>query len=771
MRIKLIALAFLLLLPVTAHAQGTSKAKGVLNTEISTSFPDNMAGAITPAIMRNTLNDLIASWQQYIAFNTQLGTSYNILGSDYGQIVSFNNANPVTAVAPQPTGSLSIFNFYVTNLGAGTVTLTATGGTINGLASFTIPTNQSYWFVSDQTGTNYRSFALAAAAAAGFNTQIQFNSGGNFGASANLTWVNPTLTIGLANTSTGILAMNGGASGTVTITPQAVAGSPTLTLPNTTGTLASTVSSPLALNTTTGQISIVGAYGGVLAGVGPPAFTTTPTLGVAGTTTGTLALTSGASGGGTITLNPISTTGTYNWNFPTGAGSSNQILQSGGGSATAMAWSTATYPATTTTNQILWSSSANSIGGLTTANNGVLGTSNTGVPSITTTPALGVAATTTGTLAIASGASGSGAITLNPIAGTGSYNWNFPTSAGSSGAPLLSGGGGVVPMTFGTLGLSFGGTNNTLTANNGGVVWSDTTKLNILAGTITANQALLSGSTATPAWSSATYPATTTINQLLWSSAANSIGGLATLNSGMLNTNASGVPSITITPTLGVAATSTGTLALSSGANATTITIAPPSAGGNATFRLPEGTGSNTQVLTTDGSGNTKWVSVAGTGTVTSVTCSGGINCSPNPIVGAGTVTADIATNANIWAGTANKVLDAGNVFNSAGGLTTLTPAAVVTPDFNTGFNFAMTLTSNVTIGNPINTKVGQTGCIMLLQDASGSRLINYYNNWHFAGTTTPALSTGAGSIDQLCYLVRSTGTTTPIMANLNKNF
>jgi hypothetical protein len=142
------------------------------------------------------------------------------------------------------------------------------------------------------------------------------------------------------------------------------------------------------------------------------------------------------------------------------------------------------------------------------------------------------------------------------------------------------------------LSLANGGTNNSLTANNGGIVWSDASKLNILSGTATANQMLVSGSTATPAWSTntvpvtdvkgdiwyasatnvisglaiggtgtimtvaaglpawttATYPSTTTINQLLYSSSANVVAGLATANNGVLFTSAGGVPSIGTAP-------------------------------------------------------------------------------------------------------------------------------------------------------------------------------------------------------------------------------
>ena len=60
-----------------------------------------------------------------------------------------------------------------------------------------------------------------------------------------------------------------------------------------------------------------------------------------------------------------------------------------------------------------------------------------------------------------------------------------------------------------------------------------------------------SGAATGLAWSTATYPLTTTINQLLYSSAANTVAGLATANSAQLVTNASGVPAFSGTMTNG----------------------------------------------------------------------------------------------------------------------------------------------------------------------------------------------------------------------------
>jgi hypothetical protein len=60
----------------------------------------------------------------------------------------------------------------------------------------------------------------------------------------------------------------------------------------------------------------------------------------------------------------------------------------------------------------------------------------------------------------------------------------------------------------GQLSLARGGSNASLVASNGGIVYSTATAMAILAGTATAQQMLQSGASGAPAWSTATWPAT-----------------------------------------------------------------------------------------------------------------------------------------------------------------------------------------------------------------------------------------------------------------------
>ncbi len=112
-------------------------------------------------------------------------------------------------------------------------------------------------------------------------------------------------------------------------------------------------------------------------------FTMTGATSITFPTSGTLATTSSASGiVNSATANQLAYYATTSAAVSgVGPGSAGQLFQSNG-SGSAPAYTTATYPATTTANQLLYSSATNTVAGITGANNGVLITNNTGVPSL-----------------------------------------------------------------------------------------------------------------------------------------------------------------------------------------------------------------------------------------------------------------------------------------------------------------------------------------------------------------------------------------------------
>lgn len=540
---------------------------------------------------------------------------------------------------------------------------------------------------------------------------------------------NPIL--GIPGTSTGEIGLAGATSGTATIRAQAAAGTPVLLLPTGSGTIPSSVSAPLALNATTGALSITGLAGGVLAGAGP-AFTMTPALGATGVATGSIAFNGFTSG--SVVLTPQSAAGTPVITFPN----------------------------------------------------------------------------TSGTIAVGA----TSPLVLNATTG----GLTCPTCVTSSGGGAIT---GTAPISVSAAGVvSINAPYVSLTASNGGIVYSGSTNLAILAGTATANQMLQSGASAAPAWSTSTWPATTTINQILYSSSANTVAGLATANGGILNTSSGGVPSITATPLLGVAGTTMGTLRLS-GSTSGVITITPQATAGTATMTLPNASGTfavsasaplalsaTTGNLTVTGAAGTVLAGATPAFTATPVlgvagstvgtigfqnATSGTITLSP--VTGAlGTVTLSLpaatdqlvarattdtltnktynaqgtgnvfqldgvtvtgkAANSDYLAGTSTAKLIAPSVIYQAE--TTTTFGTTTTFDFATFINTAVTLTGNITTMTLSNVTAGKAGTIAFIQDGTGSRTAAFSTTFKFASGSVPTLSTTANAIDILTYSCRS---------------
>jgi hypothetical protein len=88
----------------------------------------------------------------------------------------------------------------------------------------------------------------------------------------------------------------------------------------------------------------------------------------------------------------------------------------------------------------------------------------------------------------------------------------------------------------------------------------------------------------------------------------------------------------------------------------------------------------------------------------------------------------------------------------------TITDAATITVDGATFINAVITLEGNRTLGTWSNAKVGQSGYIRVVQDATGSRTLAYHGDYEFAFGSTPTLSTAANAEDLLFYQVIASG-------------
>ena len=103
------------------------------------------------------------------------------------------------------------------------------------------------------------------------------------------------------------------------------------------------------------------------------------------------------------------------------------------------------------------------------------------------------------------------------------------------------------------------------------------------------------------------------------------------------------------------------------------------------------------------------------------------------------------------------------------GTISALTDGATITADFAVANNFSVTLGGSRTLANPSNQTAGQSGCIWITQDGTGSRTLAYGSQWDFTGGTAPTLSTAAAAVDCLVYAVQSsTKITATLVTNLS---
>jgi len=307
--------------------------------------------------------------------------------------------------------------------------------------------------------------------------------------------------------------------------PKIISNDTTATTSNSTGSIL--LSGGLAINNATDAVS--STNGGSITTAGGLAVAKKLFVGTSADITSTVStsgiLARGATSG-TVSILPQANAGTFNFNLPITAGVSGQVLTSTGGGSSAMSWTTPalnsapqtfnttglqTQPtpvnvtglsytsgsfdismtvevvATTSLTQIFkltgilspssgWSITPISVSGdeslvdfTISAGGNIQYTSGTyaGFTSLTFTWAQ--FSTTQGIGYLALAGSGSGVVTITPQPAAGTYNYNLPTTAGTTGQVLTSAGGGSSPMTWGkpwAITTSFSAVNNQVSAAN-----------------------------------------------------------------------------------------------------------------------------------------------------------------------------------------------------------------------------------------------------------------------------------------------------------------
>lgn len=196
---------------------GTSATVSAMTAGAAISDTDLFyAGQSSGTTDRKVTGAQLKTYTQTSAINAQTGTTYTVLNSDQGKLVTFSNGSAIAVTQPDPGGG-SFGAGWVTsfrNLGAGTVTVTrGTSSTIDGATSFTLTTGQGVDLYSDGTNYNTQPGAPRIAAVSGLGTGVATAAAVALSGAGGL-----TTTIASGTSALGTSAISSGACATVVTT-------------------------------------------------------------------------------------------------------------------------------------------------------------------------------------------------------------------------------------------------------------------------------------------------------------------------------------------------------------------------------------------------------------------------------------------------------------------------------------------------------------------------------------------------------------------------
>jgi hypothetical protein len=423
-----------------------------------------------------------------------------------------------------------------------------------------------------------------------------------------------------------------------------------------------------------------------------------------------------AASAGWTNYSVIGVNGTGNLSAIAGA-TGNTMLQ---WTASGASWSTASYPASTTANQLIYSSANNVVGGLATANNAVLTTNGSGVPAWAplandTYSQYALLAGRAGGQTLSGGNAASENLTLDSttnvtkgnvlIVPTGG-NVGIGTSSPGSQLDVLFPGNGFPSSSLASF-RTGSGTASNISIRAYSDNWGGDLSFNRTWNGSNDNRS----NTGYPSFSINGNPmnnrmdfnyAPAAANPITWSTG---LTMLATGNVG-IGTTSPGAP-------LDVK----GAIRMS-GATSGFTGFKPAAAAGGTVWELPAADGTNGQVLSTNGSGVLNWSSAGGGGTVTNVSSA---NADIGVATGASTPVLTLNSGTTGGVGDANKIAKL-----SAGGLL----ATAMIPDLDTGKLTAGTLpiarggTNSTTALNNNRVMVSSGGAIVEAAAITASRAL-----------------------------------------------
>lgn len=242
-----------------------------------------------------------------------------------------------------------------------------------------------------------------------------------------------------------------------------------------------------------------------------------------------------------------------------------------------------------------------------------------------------------------------------------------------------------------------------------------------------------------PAYTTATYPDTTTINQLLYSSSANVLAGLATGNSGVLITSGAGVPSIgtdiptavTIGGAYAYRANGTDVAVADGGTSLSTLTLHALQVGNGTSAPTQLGLGTTTTVLHGAAAGDPTWAAVSLTADVSGIlpTANGGTGIAY--FTAAGPTAARVYTFPDV-AGSV-PLLGSANVFTAGQTISNTAPSLVLTDTTASAKSLTVAVDANVA---DLRESAGASGSLLALDLANARVSI---------GTSSPS---GAGLLN-----------------------